>query len=196
MSLRLRPPAQQSGASPPAGWGRGYSALAPETGRLARWEMAPVSREHANECSGNDITSHGASVSALDEARHIAGAIPRVPDNDRGNRNWRAVRLWAEVHSSEILRVYDAVRSKTATARLFGMRSLGPFYTACSREGRWDLVPEGRRARVGAGVLPQQPEDVSLGRQVVCLSLELGRTRRAMDALRRRLDRMAKGACG
>ncbi|HEX76333.1 MAG TPA: hypothetical protein G4O12_07130 [Dehalococcoidia bacterium] len=91
---------------------------------------------------------------AMEEARRIAESVPKVPANDRGNRNWRGVQLWAQAHSAEIIEVYGIVKSKTATARLFGMRSLGPFYTACSREGRWDLVPEGRRARVGAGGAP------------------------------------------
>jgi hypothetical protein len=100
-----------------------------------------VSRKRTNECNGNNIARHGASGSAFDEVRRMAGSIPRVPDNDRGNRNWRAVRYWAEAHSSEILRVYDAVKSKTATAELLNLRSLSPFFTACLKEGRLDLVP-------------------------------------------------------
>jgi len=158
-----------------------------------------MARRHTQERHGGDTSKHVEACTeesigaAMDRARRIVESVPKVPPNDRGNKNWRGVRLWAEMHSTDIIKVYSIVKSKTATARLFGMRSLGPFYTACSREGRWDLVPEGRRARVGAGVLPQQPEDVSLGRQVVCLSLELGRTRRAMDDLRRVLNRMSKG---
>ncbi len=112
---------------------------------------------------GGDVKRTEAPVgesadAATDRARRIVESVPKVPANDRGNRNWRSVRLWAEAHSPEIMRAYDAVGSKTTTARLFGMRSLGPFYTACSRAGRWDLVPEGRRARVGAGVRGPQLE--------------------------------------
>ena len=153
-----------------------------------------MSRERANECCDNSAARHGASGSALDEARRIAGSIPRVPDNDRGNRNWRAVRLWAEAHSSEILRVFDAVKSKTAAAELLGLRSLGPFHTACLREGRLDLVPSSRRARSRAGTLLQQAKNVGLERQMAGLVLELRRTRKAVASLHKWLRRsgMAK----
>jgi hypothetical protein len=157
--------------------------LAPEASRLALWEIALVSREHKNQCNDNDITRHSVSGSAFNQARRIAVSIPRVPDNDRGNRNWRAVRLWAEAHSSEILRVYDAVKSKTATAELLGLRSLSPFHTACLKEGRLELVPGSRRARSKTGTLLQQTENTGLGRQMAGLALELRRTRRAVVSL-------------
>jgi hypothetical protein len=120
--------------------------------------------------------------------RRIAASIPRVPDNDRGNRNWRAVRLWAETHSSEILKVYDAVKSKTVTAELLNLRSLNPFYTACLKEGRLDLVPNSRRARGKTG-MPLQPADsAGLGRQMAGLALELRRTRKAVVSFHRWLQ--------
>lgn len=147
-----------------------------------------MSKEHTNGCNGNDIARHSASGNALNEARRIAGTIPRVPDNDRNNRNWRAVRLWAEVHSSEILGVYDAVKSKTATADMLGLRSLGPFHTACLREGRVELVPESRRARSKTRILLQQAESMGLKWQMAGLALELRRTRRAVASLHRWLQ--------
>jgi hypothetical protein len=148
-----------------------------------------VSRERANECRNKGVVEHGALVSTLDEAHRIAGSIPRVPDNDRNNRNWRAVRLWAETHSSEILKVYDAVKSKTVTAELLNLRSLNPFYTACLKEGRLDLVPSSRRARGKTG-MPLQPADsAGLGRQMAGLLLELRRTRKAVVSLHKWLRR-------
>jgi hypothetical protein len=151
--------------------------------------MALVSREHVNEHRDNDVTRNGASGSALDEARRIVNSIPRVPDNDRGNRNWRAVRLWAEVHSSEILGVFDAVKSKTTTAELLGLRSLGPFHTACLREGHIELVPRSRRARSKTGMPSQQLGNAGLERQVTGLVLELRSTRRAVVSLHKWLRR-------
>jgi hypothetical protein len=123
------------------------------------------------------------------DGRRIAASIPKVPYNDRNNRNWRAVRLWAEAHSAEILRVYDAVKSKTVTAELLGLRSLSPFYTACLREGRLDLVPDSRRARSKTRTLLQQAENTGLGRQMAGLALELRRTRMAVVSLHRWLRR-------
>jgi hypothetical protein len=148
-----------------------------------------VSRESKNQRSGNDIARYGESGNALDEARRIAGTIPRVPDNGRNNRNWRAVRLWAETHSSEILGVYDAVKSKTATAELLGLRSLSPFYTACLKEGRLDLVPNSRRARSKTGAPAQQADSAGLKRQMAGLVLELRRTRKAVVSFHRWLQR-------
>jgi hypothetical protein len=120
--------------------------------------------------------------------RRIAASIPSVPDNDRGNRNWRAVRLWAETHSKEILMVFNMVKSKTITAELLGLRSLSPFYTACLKEGRLDLVPDSRRARSKAGILPQQTGNAGLGRQMAGLALELRRTRKAVVSFHRWLQ--------
>jgi hypothetical protein len=181
--------AQQPRASLLAGWGRGHGASAPEASRLARWGISPVSRERTNECNGNNIARHGASGSTFDEVRRIASSIPRVPDNDRGNRNWRAVRQWAEIYSSEILRVFDATRSKTATMELLGLRSLGPFYTACLKEGHLDLVPRSYRARSKTRALPQQAESTGLGQQMAGLVLELKRTRKAVISLHKWLRR-------
>jgi hypothetical protein len=124
-----------------------------------------------------------------ENGRRIAASIPSVPDNDRNNRNWRAVRLWAETHSSEILRVYDTVKSKTVTAELLNLRSLSPFYTACLREGRLDLVPDSRRARGKTGTPLQPADSAGLGRQMAGLMLELRRTRRAVVSLHRWLRR-------
>jgi hypothetical protein len=120
--------------------------------------------------------------------RRIAASIPGVPDNDRNNRNWRAVRLWAETHSSEILGVYDAVKSKTVTAELLNLRSLSPFYTACLKEGRLDLVPNSRRARGRIGTPPQQADSAGLKRQMAGLLLELRRTRKAVVSFHRWLQ--------
>jgi hypothetical protein len=128
--------------------------------------------------------------------RRIAASIPSVPDNDRDNRNWRAVRMWAEAHSSEILKVYDAVKSKTVTAELLGLRSLSPFYTACLKEGCLDLVPDSRRARSTTKTLLQQSENAGLRRQMAGLLLELRRTRKAVVSLHRwlrRHDSMRRG---
>jgi hypothetical protein len=147
-----------------------------------------VSKERVNECQDSGVTERGTSGNALSKARRIAGSIPRVPDNDRGNRNWRAVRLWAEAHSSEILRVYDAVRSKTATADLLGLRSLGPFHTACLKEGRLELVPGSRRARSRTRAMPQQAKNTGLGWQMAGLTLELRRTRKAVVSFHRWLQ--------
>ena len=123
------------------------------------------------------------------DGRRIAASIPRVPGNDRGNRNWRAVRLWAETHSKEILMVFNAVKSKTATAELLGLRSLSPFYTACLKEGRLDLMPNSRRARSKTGTPPQQADSAGLKRQMAGLVLELKRTRKAVVNLHRWLQR-------
>jgi hypothetical protein len=117
------------------------------------------------------------------DGRRIAASIPRVPDNDKDNRNWRSVRLWAETHSSEILGVYDAVKSKTVTAELLNLRSLSPFYTACLKEGRLDLVPDSRRVRGKTETLSQQADSAGLKRQMAGLVLELRRTRRAVVSL-------------
>jgi hypothetical protein len=122
------------------------------------------------------------------DGRLIAASIPRVPDNDRGNRNWRGVRRWAEVHSKAIVGVFDAVKSKTATAELLGLRSLSPFYTACLKEGRLDLVPDSRRARGKTGTLLQQADNAGLKLQIAGLILELRRTRRAVVSLNKRLQ--------
>jgi hypothetical protein len=123
------------------------------------------------------------------DGRRIAVSIPSVPDNDRNNRNWRGVRRWAETHSKEIVGVFDVVKSKTATAELLGLRSLGPFYTACLKEGRLDLVPDSRRARSKAGTPPQQADSAGLKRQIAGLILELRRTRRAVVSFHRWLRR-------
>lgn len=120
--------------------------------------------------------------------RRIAASIPKVPDNDRNNRNWRAIRHWAETHSSEIVGVYDAVKSKTATAELLNLRSLNPFYTACLEEGRLDLVPNSRRVRGKTGMPLQPANSAGLGRQMAGLALELRRTRRAVGNLHRWLQ--------
>jgi hypothetical protein len=120
--------------------------------------------------------------------RRIAASIPRVPDNDRNNRNWRGVRCWAETHSKEIVGVFDVVKSKTATAELLGLRSLSPFYTACLKEGRLDLVPDSRRARGKTVTPPQQADSAGLKRQMAGLALELRRTRKAVTGLHRWLQ--------
>jgi hypothetical protein len=120
--------------------------------------------------------------------RRIAASIPRVPDNDSNNRNWRSVRLWAETHSAEILKVYDAVKSKTAVAELLGLRSLSPFYTACLKEGCLDLVPDSRRVRGKTMTPSQQADNAGLKRQMAGLALELRRTRRAVARLHRWLQ--------
>lgn len=157
-----------------------------------------MSKERKNECHDNGVAEHGASGSALNQARRMANSIPRVPDNDRGNRNWRGVRLWAEAHSQEILGVFDAVKSKTVTAELLGLRSLGPFHTACLREGRLELIPGSRRARSKTRMLLQQAENTGLERQMAGLALELRRTRRAVVSLHKWLRRsgMAKPGRG
>lgn len=84
--------------------------------------------------------------------------------------------------------MYDLVESKTVTAELFGMRSLGPFYTACLKAGRFDLILESRHARSKARMLPQQTDDTALKKQMAGLLIELRHTRKTMERLRRKLD--------
>ncbi|MFC1905223.1 hypothetical protein ACFLXL_00245 [Chloroflexota bacterium] len=137
-----------------------------------------MSREHANN--------------SYNEASLIASSVPIVPANDRGNRDWRGVRLWAKTYSSEIMKVYDLVKSKTVTMKILGLRSLGPLHTACLREGRLELIPESYRARSRAKALAMEVGDTGLKQQMAGLALELRRTRKAMDKLWRKLDQTTK----